>query len=112
MGKAHFGIPVANGHPDEGGDRCRGAFHQHEAQGIQRVLRKQRRADSQSDQGHEQMEDSQRQQHGLGVGQRPPEVPEAAAKTVGKGLEDHHPTDVWREDAELFWEKQAQKQSA
>ena len=60
----------------------------------------------------EPMEDSQRQQHGLGVGQCPPEVPEAAAKTVGKGLEDHHPTDVWREDAELFWEKQAQKQSA
>ena len=69
------------------------------------------RADSQSDQGHEQMEDSQRQQHGLGVGQCPPEVPEAAAKTVGKGLEDHHPADVWREDAELLWEKQAQKQS-
>ena len=65
-----------------------------------------------SDQGHEQMEDSQRQQHGLGVGQRPPEVPEAAAKTVGKGLEDHHPADVWGENAELLWEKQAQKQSA
>ena len=52
-GEHHIGREILGGQRGCGGDRCRGGFHQHEAQGIQRVLRKQRRADSQSDQGHE-----------------------------------------------------------